>query len=372
VASGVIVINEDGSGNELLVEGNQPAWSADGRRLAYWGRGIEAVNADGTGTAPLVPRPGTGFALEPSWSPDGTRIAYHVQAGAVNDIYVGRVDGSGSVRITSGPASDFAPAWSPDGARIAFARGTPFTGAADMGSTDIYIVNPDGNGLAPVTSNPPGSADGSPSWSPDGRRLAVAHTTGDGGSQIHLIGADGSGRVNISGASRADYSPAWSPDGRRIVFTRDDDLMTMSADGTSPRLVARLESNTGRSADPDWGTSRIDPPPLALALSGARTQHVGRRNSVAVFARCSKRCTVSATASVSAGGRTVKTQGSRTSGGFLRPGRRKKLRLRFTPGGVRVIRRALERGRRLRALIRAEATSAVSTRRARRTIALRP
>ncbi|MFC2058087.1 PQQ-binding-like beta-propeller repeat protein [Chloroflexota bacterium] len=55
------------------------------------------------------------------------------------------------------------PTWSPDGSRLAF-------GGNFIGSADIFLINPDGSGLAPVVVNQ--SWDGGPTWSPDGTQIA--------------------------------------------------------------------------------------------------------------------------------------------------------------------------------------------------------
>jgi Tol biopolymer transport system component len=66
-------------------------------------------------------------------------------------------DGSGVTRLTDDPDSDKSPSWSPDGARIAFVSDRD-------GNWEIYVMNADGSGQTNLTSNP--ANDGSPSWSP--------------------------------------------------------------------------------------------------------------------------------------------------------------------------------------------------------------
>src|SRR3989337_1017059 len=64
----------------------------------------------------MLPAVSTG-PLGPAWSPDGRWIAFSMRG----DIWKVPVEGGEAIAITSGPAYHFEPAWSPDGTRIAFA-----------------------------------------------------------------------------------------------------------------------------------------------------------------------------------------------------------------------------------------------------------
>ena len=92
---------------------------------------LYVINADGSGerrlveTARVSPTTATQYELssEPAWSPDGRKIAYVGMADDGNtDVYVG-ADGLGQQRLTRHPKVDGNPAWSPDGRKIAFTRG---------------------------------------------------------------------------------------------------------------------------------------------------------------------------------------------------------------------------------------------------------
>ncbi len=148
----------------------------------------------------------------PAWSPDGKRIAF--MGGGTNaseyDIWVMDADGTNLVQLTDSPGPDGWPAWSPDGTRIAFSSvrddcaysDTPdcrFTG--DIGPHhDVWIVNADGTGLSRVTPE----FGQFMTWSPDGEYLLVS------GYDLYVIRPDGTGRASLDlEGLRGGLSPDW-------------------------------------------------------------------------------------------------------------------------------------------------------------------
>jgi Tol biopolymer transport system component len=89
----------------------------------------------------------------PAWSPDGRRIAFE-QSG---DIYAINVDGSSQTNLTTNPADDTFPVWSPDGRQIAFI-------SERDGNKEIYVMNADGSHQTRLTTHP--EDDTNPVWSP--------------------------------------------------------------------------------------------------------------------------------------------------------------------------------------------------------------
>lgn len=84
--------------------------------------------------------------------------------------------------------------------------------------------------------------DGSPAWSPDGRRLAF-YSERDGNAEIYVMHADGTGVTRLTRTKADEGYPAWSPDGRTISFDSDRDgnfdVFAMDADGGNVRPLTR-------------------------------------------------------------------------------------------------------------------------------------
>src|SRR5215216_6212838 len=99
----------------------------------------------------------------PAWSPDGRRIAFTSFRHGNGEIYVMRSDGSAASRLTRTAAHDDHAAWSPDGTKLAFA-------STRDGNYEIYVMNADGSAQRRLTDN--AASDYLPTWSPDGREIA--------------------------------------------------------------------------------------------------------------------------------------------------------------------------------------------------------
>jgi TolB protein len=217
----------------------EPAWSPDGRRIAFASRRegtphVYVMQADGTGTRRL-----TRSAQDddhPSWSPDGRRIVFS-REGALFAIPAG---GGPARRIGREPGSAADPAWSPDGSLIAYDYRQP---GSDV--RELWVMRSDGSGARQLTKL--GGVSVWPAWSPDGRRLAFQSDIRFGHHEIYTVRRDGGGLHEVTQSIVDVIQPAWSPDGKKLAFSRDGAIW-VDEDGTQTQLT----SGKNNDSSPAW------------------------------------------------------------------------------------------------------------------------
>jgi TolB protein len=110
-------------------------------------------------------------------------------------------------------------------------------------------MDADGTHQTRLTSNQ--AADGDPSWSPDGKRIAF-DSDRDGVRRIWTMNADGATPALWPGSVSGDQQPSWSPDGKKIAFSRKTnggrDIYSIDANA----FLTQLTFNYMDAADPSW------------------------------------------------------------------------------------------------------------------------
>ena len=144
----MFVMDDDGSNvtNLIKLEARLPAWSPDGRRIAFISPSFEKItgyhplqvyvaDADGSNVTMLTRNPGN--VGEPCWSPGGAKIAFvrfGGNLGARINIFQVDSDGGNLRRLTAGPTQDRRASFSPDGSKLAFQSNRD-------GNFEIYVMN---------------------------------------------------------------------------------------------------------------------------------------------------------------------------------------------------------------------------------------
>ncbi len=177
-------------------------------------------------------------------APFDSRICCVHQEGRTKELKLLAFDGTFLQQITSDRSIALSPSWAPDGKRIAFCS---FRGGGDA---DLWITDVGNGEVRPLVRR--SGTDAAPAWSPDGNWIVFA---GSGGAETHLymVRPDGSGLQQMTFMKCIDTSPSWSPTGRDIVFMSDrsgsPQIYRMDREGLN---IIRLTKGGGYNADPAW------------------------------------------------------------------------------------------------------------------------
>ena len=176
-----------------------------------------------------------------------TKITYVVKRSAKRyELQVADADGYDPQTVLTSTEPIISPSWSPDGTRLAY--------VSFENRKPIVYVQTLATKQRRAVANFTGS-NSAPAWSPDGRRLAVTLTK-DGGSQIYTIPAEGGAATRLTRSNAIDTEPNYSPDGQWIIFTSDrgggPQIYRMSASGgQAQRLTFEGSYNVSACHSPD-------------------------------------------------------------------------------------------------------------------------
>ncbi|HEY9076613.1 MAG TPA: protein kinase [Anaerolineaceae bacterium] len=252
--------------NKQLTSGTgdkrHPAWSPNGKFLLYVAPGgknekgedlgddIWRIGVDGSNPINLTKAKGND--REPAWSPDGKWIAYTNDShptGVRMVFLLNAADPTERIQLTT-DQNEYSPTWDPDMNRLAY--------VVFVGTGELFWREKTEKGYTKFvrfrsTGNYPDIPDDltHPSWSPDGKRIAITRLKKDGTKSIQTITLGG--KIDTLTTSGQDDDPAWSPDSQWIVFTskrnNNNDIFIMRSTGIGQ---VNLTQSAANDVEPAW------------------------------------------------------------------------------------------------------------------------
>lgn len=180
-----------------------------------------------------------------------TRVAYISVVGSgrnrTYELIVADMDGENQTVVARSPAPLMSPTWAPDGRRLAYV-------SFESGNSQIYVQDLS-TGSRTVASSRAG-VNSAPAFSPDGTKLAITQSGGTGNLDIYILDLATNSSKRLTRSSSIDTEASWSEDGETIYFTSDragqaQVYQVPSNGGTAKRVtfVGKYNSRPRVSAD---------------------------------------------------------------------------------------------------------------------------
>ena len=222
-----------------------PAWSTKGSRIVFLRRTacgwtcLELYVMDGNGShARRLAVNGLGPG-PPAWSPDGKQVAYQGNVG----VWVVTVPEGRKRLLTNKISGGAPPAWSPRGDAIALS-------GYEGEKTGVWTIRPSGGRLTSVFRDPDNRSPAAVTWSVDGTRLAV--TTDGQSGDVWVVSTTSRARARLTQGWRYGYLSKglqWQPKGRTTAGVRGTKVSpAVPTDSTAAGDVLRTRGPVAKIA----------------------------------------------------------------------------------------------------------------------------
>ncbi|HBY58227.1 MAG TPA: protease, partial [Solibacterales bacterium] len=229
---------------------SSPALSPSAARAVFEGRGeILTVPAEKGDPRNLTNTPGV-MERYPAWSPDGRWIAYFSDASGEYELHLAPHDGKGEVkkfRVEEKPSFYTGTTWSPDSKKIAFTDAHLNLWSLDVESGKATLAAKNRYWGRPV----------SPSWSPDSKWIAYTNTLRNYMGAVFVYDLAGGKSTQITDGMSDARNPVWDRDGKHLYFTASTD--------SGPSIQPDIQSGARTATSSIYliVLSKTDPSPFA-------------------------------------------------------------------------------------------------------------
>ena len=178
-----------------------------------------------------------------------TRIAYVVKNSKgpyTHELRVSDYDGFDQITVHRSKEPLMSPTWSPDGKKIAYVT-------FESGRSALVLKTLDSGAVETIASFP--QHNGAPAFSPDGSKLAFALSKG-GSLNLYMMNLRSKKITQITSGRSNDTEPSWMPDNQTIVYTSDQagrpQLYSINvSSGASQRVTWDNTQNQNARVSPD-------------------------------------------------------------------------------------------------------------------------